>query len=114
MKTTSPSGAVTHAAKTHAKLFVGQLPFECTEAALRDLFSHYGSIKSVYIIKRNGVCSGSAFVTFNTTAEADTAIYTLHERHFLLPSRPMQVRYADNSPNISEFGVVAGAEGQDE
>jgi len=42
--------------------------------------------------------------------EADTAIFTLHNRYRMLTNRAIQVSYAKNSPNISPFGAYNALE----
>lgn len=94
-----------------AKLFVGQLPFECTEERLRNLFSAYGKVEHIHILRdTNNRSKGAAFVTFSNVLEADTAIFTLHNRFFMLTNRAIQVSYAKNSPNISRFGTRSAME----
>jgi RNA recognition motif-containing protein len=88
-----------------AKLFVGQLPPDAAEQELRDLFGCYGVVRGVYL-QRDGAgrSKGSAFVTFDTTDEADTAIYTLHGRHKLRMRRKLTVIYARSTIDSSGFG----------
>src|SRR4051812_29449925 len=89
-------------ALSQAKLFVGQLPFECTEHRLFELFSAYGKVEAVHIMRdQRGASKGAAFITYSTVEEADTAIFTLHNRYRMLTNRAVQVSYAKNSPNIS-------------
>lgn len=96
---------------TSAKLFVGQLPFECTEERLRNLFSAYGKVEHIHILRdTNNRSKGAAFVTFSNILEADTAVFTLHNRYRMLPTRAIQVSYAKNSPNISRFGAWSAVE----
>lgn len=96
---------------TAAKLFVGQLPFEITEERLKELFGAYGTVVEVHLIKTpKNESKGAAFVTFSTTEEADTAIYTLHNRYRLLTNRAVQVSYAQHSPNFSRFGKLMALE----
>lgn len=104
------SGASNHKIAP-AKLFVGQLPFECTEDRLRNLFSAYGKVDDLHILRdANNRSKGAAFVTFSSVLEADTAIFTLHNRYRMLPNRSIQVSYAKNSPNISPFGACSAVE----
>ncbi|CCW65125.1 unnamed protein product [Phytomonas sp. EM1] len=96
---------------TAAKLFVGQLPFECTEERMCNLFSAYGTVEHIHILRDNSNRSrGAAFVTYSTVQEADTAIFTLHNRYRMLTNRAIQVSYAKNSPNISRFGTCSALE----
>ncbi|KEG09539.1 RNA-binding protein [Trypanosoma grayi] len=91
---------------TAAKLFVGQLPFESDEKRLYDLFSAYGTVEHIHILRDlNNRSKGAAFVTYSNVEEADTAIFTLHNRYKMLANRMIQVSYAKNSPNISPFGA---------
>ncbi|CCW70127.1 unnamed protein product [Phytomonas sp. Hart1] len=96
---------------TAAKLFVGQLPFECTEERMENLFRAYGTVEHIHILRDNSNRSrGAAFVTYSTVQEADTAIFTLHNRYRMLTNRAIQVSYAKNSPNISRFGACSALE----
>ncbi|KAG8344384.1 hypothetical protein TRVL_04788 [Trypanosoma vivax] len=91
---------------TAAKLFVGQLPFESDEKRLYDLFSAYGTVEHIHILRDGQNRSkGAAFVTYSNVEGADTAIFTLHNRYKMLANRMIQVSYAKNSPNISPFGA---------
>ncbi|KAF8284550.1 hypothetical protein TcYC6_0014820 [Trypanosoma cruzi] len=90
---------------TAAKLFVGQLPFETDELRLYKLFSAYGNVEHIHILRDlKNRSKGAAFVTYSNVEEADTAIFTLHNRYKMLANRMIQVSYAKNSPNISPFG----------
>jgi RNA recognition motif-containing protein len=104
-------GAGGPSASRGAKLFVGQLPFECDDARLHELFGAYGHVLHVHILRDRGDKSkGAAFVTYATVEEADTAIFTLHNRYRMLTNRAIQVSYAKNSPNISRFGTINAVE----
>ncbi|RNF06059.1 RNA-binding protein [Trypanosoma conorhini] len=84
---------------TAAKLFVGQLPFESDEKRLHDLFSAYGTVEHIHILRDvNNRSKGAAFVTYSNVEEADTAIFTLHNRYKMLANRMLQVSYAKDSP----------------
>ena len=123
---------------TEAKLFVGQIPYECDSERLRELFEAYGNVKGIHILADGGGPRGggrggappaaaaaqqtkaltqqqinkgrAAFITYSNTDEADCAIFTLHNRYRMLTNRPIQVSYAKNSPNISAFGRQAAIE----
>ena len=58
------------------KLYVGSLPFSTTQEALEELFSQYGPIESVAIIKdrETGRSKGFGFVEFQTKEDADKAL----------------------------------------
>ncbi|ORC87519.1 RNA-binding protein [Trypanosoma theileri] len=105
---TSESSSAPSISSTAAKLFVGQLPFESDENRLYELFSAYGTVEQIHILRDlNNRSKGAAFVTYSSVEEADTAIFTLHNRYKMLANRMIQVSYAKNSPNISPFGVCS-------
>lgn len=107
--------------KGNAVLFVGQLNYDVTEKDVRDLFSYYGHVVNVVLLKdtkrNNGkgasaqpknnkhVVGSSAFVTYPTTAEADLAIMSLHNRYCMdNRDKPVQVSYCQKTDIISDFG----------
>jgi RNA recognition motif-containing protein len=59
----------------NSKLYVGNLSFETTEAALREAFSQFGNVTDVYVAndRETGRPRGFAFVTFATAEEAQAA-----------------------------------------
>lgn len=61
-------------------IFVGNLNFQTTEKQLEDLFSPFGNIQSLKIIKgmQSGNSKGFAFVKMPVAAEAQSAVYALH------------------------------------
>ena len=58
------------------KLFVGNLPFSCTEDSLSEIFSAAGTVESVRIItdRDSGRSKGFGFVEMATDEEAQRAI----------------------------------------
>lgn len=61
------------------KLYVGNLSFSTTEDKLRDLFSQYGTVESVKIIKDEiGRSKGFAFVEMSGESEASDAAKNLN------------------------------------
>lgn len=104
--------------KGNAVLFVGQLNYDVTERDVRQLFSYYGTVVNVVLLKdgkkngKNGavvknkqVVGSSAFVTYSTTAEADVAIISLHNRYCMdNREKPVQVSYCQKTDIISDFG----------
>jgi RNA recognition motif-containing protein len=66
------------------KLYVGNLNYQTTEQEIRDLFSNYGDIQSVNIIKDKftGRAKGFAFVEMSDDNSAKSAISSLHETEF--------------------------------
>jgi len=67
-----------HCADT-PKLFVGQLPREADEQLVRDIFSPYGDIISIYVMrkKHDSTKNGCAFVKFRERQMAQRAIDAL-------------------------------------
>jgi len=89
---------------SEVKLFVASLPPHVNETFLQTLFSSYGTVTEVYILRNpDGIPKGSAFVKFANLQQAQQAIAVLNG--FLLPgfSRPLIVRFANsvNYPSSS-------------
>ncbi len=66
------------------KLYVGGLPYETTEDALKDLFSEAGTVTSAVIIidKISGRSKGFGFVEMSSEEEAKKAIETFNGKDF--------------------------------
>lgn len=64
------------------RLYVGNLPFDTTEEAIREMFAQSGTVVSVALIKdrATGVSKGFAFVEMSSQAEAQEAIKVLNGR----------------------------------
>ncbi|KAG5186506.1 hypothetical protein JKP88DRAFT_346522 [Tribonema minus] len=80
------------------KLFVGQIPKHMESDALLPLFSEFGDIFDLTIIrdKQTGVHRGCAFLTFCTRASAEAAIQALHGNRKLAGAvNALQVRAAE-------------------
>ena len=62
------------------KLYVGNLAFQTTDSALRDLFAQHGTVTDVAIIsdKITGRSRGFGFVTMDSSEAAQTAINALN------------------------------------
>jgi RNA recognition motif-containing protein len=83
-----------------AKLYVGNLSYETTEQALRELFMQAGNVVSVALIKEPGTnrSKGFAFVEMSSQSEVQKAIsmfnsYTLDERQLTVNmARPREER----------------------
>jgi len=58
------------------KLYVGNLPYSVTEESLKALFSEFGSVESVVLIKdrETGRVKGFGFVEFEVQADAEKAL----------------------------------------
>ncbi|KPA76580.1 hypothetical protein ABB37_07450 [Leptomonas pyrrhocoris] len=137
----TPSQNITRRNRDKAVLFVGQLNYEATEADVAQIFSCYGKPLSVVVLKDKGKSSrrvnaagpaaaaaaaashssaarrkvgGSAFVTYSSTVEADTAITALHGRYNAKDDDPdnddeakyLQVSYGQQTGLISTFGTM--------
>ncbi len=66
------------------KLYVGGLPYETTEDALKDLFSEAGTVVSATIIidKISGRSKGFGFVEMSSEEEAKKAIESFNGKDF--------------------------------
>jgi RNA recognition motif-containing protein len=75
------------------KLYVGNIPFTCTEADLRDLFGRHGTVTSVKVItdRETGRSRGFAFVEMEGSG-ADEAMRALDGSQF--GGRPLKVNEA--------------------
>ena len=61
------------------KLYVGNIPFTCTENELRDVFERHGAVSSVNVItdRETGRPRGFAFVEMDDASSADDAMRAL-------------------------------------
>jgi RNA recognition motif-containing protein len=75
-------------------IFVGNLSFGATEAAVRALFEAYGTVDRVNIVtdRDTGQARGFGFVEMSSNAEADKAISALNGRD--LDGRALNVNEA--------------------
>src|SRR6266487_2911362 len=76
------------------RLFVGNLPYNATEAALRELFSSVGPLSYIYLPadRETGKPRGFAFVEFSDRAQAEEAIRRFNNQLFM--GRPLAVNEA--------------------
>jgi RNA recognition motif-containing protein len=76
------------------RLFVGNLPYDASEAELRQHFSAVGPLSSVFlpVDRETGRPRGFAFVEFADPAVANAAIQRLHNQPF--KGRPLSVSEA--------------------
>jgi len=82
-------------------LYVGNLPYRANEAAVSELFSEYGQVVSVRLMKdrKTGKRRGFGFVEM-AKSDADSAIDGLNEKEF--HQRTLKVRLANaRKPNDS-------------
>ena len=92
-----------------ARLFVGNLPYTATEAALRELFSAVGSLSYVYLPtdRESGKPRGFAFVEFNDRAQAEEAIRRFNNELFM--GRPLSVSEARERDDRPQSGQPPGS-----
>ncbi|KAI9159454.1 nuclear localization sequence binding protein [Blastocladiella emersonii ATCC 22665] len=70
---------------TSPMIFVGQLPFTATQAALSELFGQHGTVKNLRMVRKSlrregkvkHLFTGVCFVTYASAAEADAAAKAL-------------------------------------
>ncbi|CAO1940880.1 unnamed protein product [Urochloa humidicola] len=80
------------------KLFIGMLPKNVTDTELTDLFSKYGNIKDLQILRGSQQTSkaGCAFLKYETKDQALAAIEDLNGKHKIEGSSvPLVVKWAD-------------------
>jgi hypothetical protein len=92
--------AEAHAQESDASittLYVGNLPYRANEVAVRELFSEYGQVQSVRLMKdkHTGKRRGFGFVEIST-ADAEKAISSLNDSEF--QQRTLKVREAKERP----------------
>jgi hypothetical protein len=78
-------------------LYVGNLPYRANEAAVRELFSEYGQVQSVRLMKdkHTGKRRGFGFVEISA-ADAEQAVSSLNDSEF--QQRTLKVREAKERP----------------
>ncbi|ULQ59572.1 RNA-binding protein [Brucepastera parasyntrophica] len=83
------------------KIYVGNMSYATTEAALTNLFGQYGEVVSATIIKDRYTqqSKGFGFVEMNDAAEAEKAIEGLNNQDF--EGRRLRVNVAENKPRES-------------
>lgn len=92
------------------KLYVGNLPFETTEADLQSHFTQAGAVESVNVIRdrETGRARGFAFVEMADDAAAQAAISQLHDQPF--GGRRLMVNEA--RPPAASAGGFGGGQGR--
>jgi RNA recognition motif-containing protein len=91
------------------RLFVGNLPYDATEAELREHFSAVGSLSYVYLPtdRESGRLRGFAFVEFLDQAQAEEAIRRFNNQ--LFKGRPLAVNEArtrEDGPGIRKNAPI--------
>jgi RNA recognition motif-containing protein len=86
------------------KLYVGNIPFQTTEAELEELFGRSGAVESVNVVRdmATGRARGFAFVEMATEEEAQKAAADLNE--YQLGGRTLTVNEARPKPSGGGFG----------
>lgn len=89
------------------KLFVGMLPKSLDERAIDRIFSVYGELKEVHIIRGpDKQPKGCAFIKYTNKRAALTAIECTNNRLLDISTRPIVVKFADqvkkSSPSADE------------
>lgn len=83
------------------KIFVGMLPKLYTETELFEMFSPFGVLKEVHVIRGNdGSSKGCGFVKYIEYESAVAAIYSLHGSLPHGSSKPIVVKFADKKHNL--------------
>lgn len=84
-------------------LYVGNLPYKANESLVHDLFSEYGKVFSVRLMKdkRTGKRRGFGFVVM-ASSDADGAVAALNEKDYM--QRTLKVRIA-NDPKHPETNI---------
>eukprot|EP00005_Dracoamoeba_jomungandri_P014559 CAMPEP_0174275330 /NCGR_PEP_ID=MMETSP0439-20130205/59763_1 /TAXON_ID=0 /ORGANISM="Stereomyxa ramosa, Strain Chinc5" /LENGTH=486 /DNA_ID=CAMNT_0015367421 /DNA_START=8 /DNA_END=1468 /DNA_ORIENTATION=+ len=104
-------GLPPNAAIEHVKLFCGQIPKMMNEQALMPMFTEFGEVIDLTIIRdrNDGSHRGCCFVTYPSRAEADLCIAAYHNQKILPPmQKPMQVKYADGEAERLEHKIFVG------
>lgn len=92
------------------KLYVGNFPYSVDEDQLRDLFSGYGAIEELAMIRdrETGQPKGFAFITF---AQQQSAEKALELNGNDLGGRPLKVNMATEKPARGGGGGGGGRRG---
>ena len=73
------------------KLFLGGLPFECTEDDLRSDFGKFGEIEDLQFPNDGGRHKGFAFITYRDAADCSDASKEHHQRPYRVEVGVLQV-----------------------
>lgn len=86
----------------NARLYVGNLSYEATEAELEDLFKGFGNVRSVEVIynTRTYKSKGYAFVEMHNLEDAQRAAEVLHGQPFM--GRELMVSAASERTDLQE------------
>jgi RNA recognition motif-containing protein len=100
-------------------IFIGSLAAEATNEDLQDMFSKFGTVRTVNVIKDKftGVSRGFAFVEMDSKDEAQAAINALNGKEFkgqaltVNEARPKPKSSGDHSSRRSSGGYGGGGGG---
>jgi RNA recognition motif-containing protein len=94
------------------KLYVGNLSYEVTDAALEELFAPFGSVRSVQVIqdRDTGRSKGFGFVEMDDENAARAAIQALNEKEH--NGRPLAVNEARPREDRGGGGGGGGGRGR--
>ena len=92
----------------NSKMYVGNLLFDAGDQEINELFSQYGEVTDVHIVKdrESGRPRGFAFVTMSSKEEMDKAIEGLDGYEFL--GRNLTVNEARPRENRPSYGGGGG------
>jgi len=94
------------------RLYVGNLPYKCTDEELTELFGRAGTVDNVRVMRdqATGRARGFAFVEMASDDEAQRAINELHQ--FQMEGRALVVNEARPKPaGGGDFGGGGGGGG---
>ncbi len=93
----TPASSIFFREISMTKLYVGNLPFTATEAAVRDLFAPHGTVEKLSLIsdRDTGQPRGFGFVEMSS-ADASRAMQALNGMDF--GGRPLKVNEAQDKP----------------
>ena len=76
-------------------MYIGNLAFGVTEEELKELFSQYGEVASISLVKDrfSGQSKGFGFIEMPSNSEADKAIKALNK--MMLKNRELKVNQAE-------------------
>ncbi|NLT42651.1 MAG: RNA-binding protein [Anaerolineae bacterium] len=90
------------------RIYVGNLPYNCIESEIQELFEAHGAVESVQMIRDRdtGQSKGFGFVEMPNSAEAQAAIQALNGQPF--NNRNLTVNEARPRPERSDRGGYGG------
>src|SRR4029078_12517102 len=90
------------------RLYVGNLPYQCSDAELNEMFAAYGVVDSAQVIvdRETGLSKGFGFVQMSNPNEADAATTALNGMDY--KGRPLTVNEARPKTDFSGGGGGGG------